>query len=117
MATPCCLSYCFLETAPCESSQVEEGWLPLQFSSLENLMDRGAWQAVYSSQGRKESDMTEATSHAHTHPSQELLTFEGSDYGEGFGGGVCVAADSSQVLSKSHTNPTRLALVLSASCR
>ena len=32
---------------------------PLQYSCLENPMDRGAWWATV--QGRKESDMTEAT--------------------------------------------------------
>ena len=32
---------------------------PLQYSCLENLMDRGAWQAVV--QGLIESDLTEAT--------------------------------------------------------
>ena len=32
--------------------------IPLQYSCLENPMDRGAWQAPW---GRKESDMTEAT--------------------------------------------------------
>ena len=31
---------------------------PLQYSCLENSMDRGAWEATYSPQGRKESDMT-----------------------------------------------------------
>ena len=36
----------------------------LQYSCLENPMDRGAWQAVL--QRFKESDMTEATSHPHT---------------------------------------------------
>ena len=35
---------------------------PLQYPCLENPMDRGAWQATYSSWGCKESDMTEATS-------------------------------------------------------
>ena len=34
---------------------------PLQYSCLENSMDRGAWQATYSPWGRKESDTTEAT--------------------------------------------------------
>ena len=34
---------------------------PLQYSCLENLMDRGAWRAAYSPKGRKELDMTEAT--------------------------------------------------------
>ena len=33
---------------------------PLHYSWLENPMDRGAWQATYSSQGRKELNMTEA---------------------------------------------------------
>ena len=31
---------------------------PLQYSCLENLMDRGAWWATW---GHKESDMTEVT--------------------------------------------------------
>ena len=35
-----------------------EHGIPLQYSCLENPMDRGAWQAPW---GRKESDMTEAT--------------------------------------------------------
>ena len=34
---------------------------PLQYSSLENSMDRGAWQAIYSSWGCRESDMTKHT--------------------------------------------------------
>ena len=34
---------------------------PFQYSRLENPMDRGAWWATYSPQGRKESDMTETT--------------------------------------------------------
>ena len=34
---------------------------PLQYSCLENPMDRGAWWAT----GRKESDTTEATEYAH----------------------------------------------------
>ena len=36
---------------------------PLQFSSLENPMDRGAWQATYSPWGHKASDTTERLSH------------------------------------------------------
>ena len=32
---------------------------PLQYYGLENSMDRGAWQAVSSPWGRKESDTTE----------------------------------------------------------
>ena len=43
---------------------------PLQYSCLENPMDRGAWWATvhrgYSPQGRKESDTTEVTWHACT---------------------------------------------------
>ena len=34
---------------------------PLQYSCLENAMDRGAWQAVVHRVTKKESDMTEAT--------------------------------------------------------
>ena len=33
---------------------------PLQYSCLENSMDRGAWWATYSPRGCKESDTTEA---------------------------------------------------------
>ena len=32
---------------------------PLQYSCLENPMDRGAWQATYSPWGCKQSNMTE----------------------------------------------------------
>ena len=35
---------------------------PLQYSCLGNPVDRGAWQATYSPQGRKESDTTEELS-------------------------------------------------------
>ena len=42
---------------------------PLQYSCLENPMDRGAWCAA------AESDKTEATKHAHTaHPSNYSST-------------------------------------------
>ena len=34
---------------------------PLQYSCLENPMDRGAWQATYGSQGRKELHITKVT--------------------------------------------------------
>ena len=37
----------------------------LQYSYLENPMDRGAWQAMIL--GCKESDTTEVTWHAHMH--------------------------------------------------
>ena len=36
---------------------------PLQYSCLENPMDRGAWRAIYSPWGRKESDTTEQLTH------------------------------------------------------
>ena len=32
---------------------------PLQYSCLENSMDRGAWWAIYSPWGHKDSDTTE----------------------------------------------------------
>ena len=38
---------------------------PLQYSYLENPTDRGAWWAT--AHGVAESDLTEATEHAHTH--------------------------------------------------
>ena len=38
---------------------------PLQYSCLENPINRGALWATYSLQGCKELDMTEATEHAH----------------------------------------------------
>ena len=34
---------------------------PLQYSCLENPMDRGAWRATYSPRGSKELDMAEVT--------------------------------------------------------
>ena len=39
---------------------------PLQYSCLENSMDRGAWQAMVH-RVNKELDMTEETKHACTH--------------------------------------------------
>ena len=42
---------------------------PLQYSCLENPMDRGAWWATV--HGVTESDMTEATKHACTQPMTE----------------------------------------------
>ena len=38
--------------------------IPLQYSCLENPMDRGAWWASLHREGHKESDMTEVTEHA-----------------------------------------------------
>ena len=37
---------------------------PLQYSCLENSMERGTWQATVH-RGCKESDMTEVTQHTH----------------------------------------------------
>ena len=44
------------------SSPGEENGNPLQYSCLENSMNRGDWQAINSPWGYKESDVTE---HAH----------------------------------------------------
>ena len=41
-------------------------WQPLQCSTQENPVDRGAWHAL----GHKESDTTEVTWHTDTHTSQ-----------------------------------------------
>ena len=46
-----------------EDSLKENNGNPLQYAWRENPMDRGAWQATYSSWDRKESDMTQ---HAHS---------------------------------------------------
>ena len=40
---------------------------PFHYSCLENLMDRGAWQAIYSPWGPKESDRIDATMHKLEH--------------------------------------------------
>ena len=45
---------------------------PLQYSCLENPMDRGAWQAT-SPCGCKEADMTEQLTHSLSYPGMELL--------------------------------------------
>ena len=42
-----------------EDSPGEQYGNPLQYSCLENCMDRGAWQATYSPWGRKELDTAE----------------------------------------------------------
>ena len=46
---------------------------PLQYSCLENPMDRGAWRATYSPWGLKESDTTERLS-THKNASHPLWT-------------------------------------------
>ena len=38
---------------------------PIQYSCLENPMDRGAWWAIYSSPGSRESDTTGQLNHHH----------------------------------------------------
>ena len=52
---------------------------PLQYSCLENPMDRGTWQATVH-KGCKESDMTEVTEHTHRYyksPRDDLKYMEG----------------------------------------
>ena len=48
---------------------------PLQYSCLENPMDRGAWWAMCSPQDRKDSDTTERL---HTYSGSLLLLFSHS---------------------------------------
>ena len=55
---------------------------PLQYSCLENPMDRGAWRTTYSPWGRKESDTTEQAhtcSHTHTHTHTHMPTVQPQD--------------------------------------
>ena len=51
---------------------------PLQYSCLENPMDRGAWQATVHG-GHKDSDMTEASEHSHKHAYDTALMAESKD--------------------------------------
>ena len=46
---------------------------PLQYSCLENRMDRGAWQATV--RGITESDMTEQLAHEHTHTHAYVISY------------------------------------------
>ena len=59
----------------------------LQYSCLENSMDRGAWQAIYSPWGCKESDTTEVALAQHT-----AQLWKGTDLG---GGQVFIYKDKS----------------------
>ena len=52
-----------------QEDPLEEGMAPLQYSCLENIMDKEAWWAIYSSWGCKESEMTEVSEHEHRLPS------------------------------------------------
>ena len=54
------------------SSSGEGNGYPLQYSCLENPMDRGAWQAI-SPWGRKEMDMTKQLTPPHTHTYTRFL--------------------------------------------
>ena len=67
----------------------EEHGNPLQYSCLDNPMDRGAWRAPW---GCKESD-TEATSHTHTHILSLSLPSDDSDGKES----VCNVGDLSLI--------------------
>jgi len=53
-------------------SPVERNGYTLQYSCLENSMDRGAWQAVV--QGVAESDMTEQLTLSLSHPVSSLIS-------------------------------------------
>ena len=59
-----------------EGSPGEGNGNPLQYSCLENSMDRGAWWG-YSPQGHKESDVTEW---AHTHTYTHMLLCRSHQY-------------------------------------
>ena len=52
----------YVKLASRQTNIGEENGNPLQYSCLENSMDRGAWWAIYSLWGHKESDTTEQLS-------------------------------------------------------
>ena len=53
---------------------------PLQYSCMENYMDRGAWGGGYSPWGRKESDTTEHTTDGLTGDKGEKIRFHPPSY-------------------------------------
>ena len=57
-----------------EISCGEGNGYPLQYSCLENSMDRGAWQATYSSQGYKKSSTTEQLLYKDSYLKQAKVT-------------------------------------------
>ena len=56
-----------------ERSPGEGNGNPLQYSCLENSTDKGAWQAIYSPRGRKESDMTKRACNEHSRLTRLLI--------------------------------------------
>ena len=51
---------------------------PLQYSYLENPMDRGAWGAACSPRGRKESDATEVAKQQQRNSFQHIVSWNGT---------------------------------------
>ena len=51
---------------------------PLQYCCMENSMDRGAWQIMYSPWSYKQSDTTERLTciHTHTHTHTSVFVFQ-----------------------------------------
>ena len=49
---------------------------PLQYSCMENSMDRGAWQVIYSPWSYKQSDTTERLTRTHTHTHTSVFVFQ-----------------------------------------
>ena len=56
-----------------ERSPGEGNGSPFQYSCLENSTDKGAWQAIYSPRGRKESDMTKHACNEHSRLTHLLI--------------------------------------------
>ena len=62
LAFPCDIIFLLLDIHPLRTSPREENGNPLQYSCLENPMDRGAWWATVHG-GRKVLDTTEQLTH------------------------------------------------------